>query len=81
MVADRIAVMYLGRIVEIGNAEDLCAHPAHPYTKKPPRDCPGPINHHVAVKGEPANPLSPRRAARSTPGARLRPQSAHIVSS
>jgi oligopeptide transport system ATP-binding protein len=32
-VADRIAVMYLGRIVETGRAEELFAAPAHPYTQ------------------------------------------------
>ena len=32
VVADRIAVLYLGRIVEIGEAEELVVHPAHPYT-------------------------------------------------
>lgn len=32
-IADRIAVMYLGRIVEIGEAEDVLANPQHPYTK------------------------------------------------
>lgn len=32
-VSDRIAVMYLGRIVEIGTAEDICTDPAHPYTR------------------------------------------------
>jgi oligopeptide transport system ATP-binding protein len=32
-VSDRIAVMYLGKIVEIGNAEDVFGHPEHPYTK------------------------------------------------
>ncbi len=32
-VSDRIAVMYLGKIVEIGNARDVFEHPAHPYTK------------------------------------------------
>ncbi len=32
-IADRIAVMYLGRIVEVGTAEDLLADPQHPYTK------------------------------------------------
>ncbi|MGH3972282.1 MAG: ABC transporter ATP-binding protein [Pseudonocardiaceae bacterium] len=32
-VADRIAVMYLGRIVEIGTAEELFSAPAHPYTQ------------------------------------------------
>lgn len=32
-VSDRIAVMYLGRIVEYGDARDIFAHPAHPYTQ------------------------------------------------
>jgi peptide/nickel transport system ATP-binding protein len=31
--ADRIAVMYLGRIVEIGTADEVIDHPLHPYTK------------------------------------------------
>lgn len=30
--ADRIAVMYLGRIIEMGNSDDLIDHPRHPYT-------------------------------------------------
>ncbi len=30
---DRIAIMYLGKIVEIGPAEEIFAHPRHPYTK------------------------------------------------
>ncbi len=32
-VADRIAVMYLGRIVELGPAEDVLERPQHPYTR------------------------------------------------
>ncbi len=32
-VSDRIAVMYLGRIVEVGMAEDVLAGPHHPYTE------------------------------------------------
>ena len=32
-IADRIAVMYLGQIVEIGTSEELFTAPAHPYTQ------------------------------------------------
>lgn len=31
-VADEIAVMYLGRLVEVGSVDDVFAHPGHPYT-------------------------------------------------
>lgn len=33
-ISDRIAVMYLGQIVEIGSTEQLFDNPQHPYTKK-----------------------------------------------
>ena len=33
VVADRIAVVYLGRIVEVGSAADVIGDPQHPYTK------------------------------------------------
>jgi len=32
-ISDRIIVMYLGRVVESGKAEDICDNPQHPYTK------------------------------------------------
>jgi oligopeptide/dipeptide ABC transporter ATP-binding protein len=32
-IADRIAVMYAGKIMEIGSAEDIFARPLHPYTQ------------------------------------------------
>jgi oligopeptide/dipeptide ABC transporter ATP-binding protein len=32
-VADRVAVMYLGRVVEIGPAEEVLTRPLHPYTQ------------------------------------------------
>jgi oligopeptide/dipeptide ABC transporter ATP-binding protein len=32
-IADRVAVMYLGRIVELGPAEEVLDNPQHPYTK------------------------------------------------
>ena len=32
-ISHRVAVMYLGRIVEYGSTEEIFSHPAHPYTK------------------------------------------------
>lgn len=32
-LSNRIAVFYMGKIVEIAKTEDLCRHPEHPYTK------------------------------------------------
>lgn len=32
-ISERMAVMNLGRIVEIGNSDEIVAHPSHPYTK------------------------------------------------
>ena len=33
-MADRVAVMYQGKIVETGNTETVFNHPQHPYTQK-----------------------------------------------
>ncbi len=33
-ICDRVAVMYAGRIVELGTTEDVLKRPAHPYTRK-----------------------------------------------
>jgi peptide/nickel transport system ATP-binding protein len=33
-VADRVAVMYQGKIVETGNTDRVVAHPEHPYTQR-----------------------------------------------
>jgi peptide/nickel transport system ATP-binding protein len=59
VVADRIAVMYLGRIVELGPAEQVVAHPQHPYTKALVRAVPDLGVSPAALPGEPASPLDP----------------------
>jgi peptide/nickel transport system ATP-binding protein len=59
VVADRIAVMYLGRIVELGDAEDICRAPAHPYTQALLAAVPDLARRKVRLQGEPASPLDP----------------------
>jgi peptide/nickel transport system ATP-binding protein len=59
VVADRIAVMYLGRIVECGPSEDICAGPVHPYTKALLAAVPDLNSTRTRLKGEPASPLDP----------------------
>ena len=61
--ADRIAVMYLGRIVEEGPARDVVRDPQHPYTKAllsvvPKRD-PRDRSDLQILTGEPPNPVVP----------------------
>jgi peptide/nickel transport system ATP-binding protein len=58
VVADRIAVMYLGRLVEIGPAEDIVANPEHPYTKALVGAVPDLDVAPAGLPGEPASPLS-----------------------
>jgi peptide/nickel transport system ATP-binding protein len=61
-VADRIGVMYLGRLVEVADAEELFARPRHPYTRMlldavPDLEMSG--RQRTPVAGEVPNPLSP----------------------
>jgi peptide/nickel transport system ATP-binding protein len=53
-IADRIAVMYAGRLVEVGTASEIHHEPAHPYTK-------GLLNSFPSVRG-------PRRELTGIPG-------------
>ncbi|MFA4964473.1 MAG: ABC transporter ATP-binding protein [Thermoleophilia bacterium] len=61
VISDRIAVMYLGRIVEIGDTEQVVADPRHPYTKALISVIPVPDplakRDHVILKGETPNPV------------------------
>jgi len=58
-VADRIAVMYLGEIVEVGPADEIVNDPKHPYTKALLAAVPRPGTRPVRLEGEPASPLDP----------------------
>ncbi len=58
VVADRIAVMYLGRIVEIGPAHQVATKPRHPYSQALLGSVPG-RRRAVPIDGEPASPLNP----------------------
>ena len=59
VVADRIAVMYLGRIVELGAADQIVAQPRHPYTKALVSAVPELGAPLLAAPGEAASPLDP----------------------
>lgn len=62
-ICDRIAVMYLGQIVEIDDAEKLLRQPAHPYTEAlvsavPPAD-PDIRMERIILEGDVPNPANP----------------------
>ncbi|MEW5808959.1 MAG: ABC transporter ATP-binding protein [Actinomycetota bacterium] len=59
VVADRIAVMYLGRIVEVGYADEVISRPAHPYTQALVASIPDLGRQLRSLTGEPASPLAP----------------------
>ncbi len=69
-ISDRVAVMYLGRIVEEAAAESLYREPLHPYTKaliaSAPRPSPG-APAPLALRGEPPSPTSPPTGCRFHP--------------
>lgn len=63
LLSDRLAVMYLGRIVELGDAEAIFRRPMHPYTgallAAVPRPDPARRRIYLEVKGEPPSPINP----------------------
>ena len=63
-VSDRVAVMYLGRIVEQGNWQEIFENPRHPYTRALIAAIPDPFHRAVVTakakaKGEIASALNP----------------------
>ncbi|NEB78680.1 ABC transporter ATP-binding protein [Streptomyces sp. SID14478] len=55
-IADRVAVMYLGRIVETGPVEDVLTSPQHPYTQALLSVLPEAPGDPVVLTGEPPDP-------------------------
>ena len=62
-MAHRMAVMYLGRVVETGPVAEIFANPRHPYTRAllraVPQITPGLLRGEAAVRGELPSPLAP----------------------
>lgn len=67
-MADRVAVMYLGKIVEIGKKDDVFSRPAHPYTKVLEAAIPIPDpffkKEKILPKGEVPDPSNPPKGCR-----------------
>jgi len=71
-VSDRIAVMYLGKIVELSPGDGLYHHPIHPYTAAlldaiPVPDLARRATRTSPVRGEPPNPINPPTGCRFHP--------------
>ena len=69
-VSTRIAVMYLGSIVEMGSADDIFARPAHPYTQALISAVPVPdldaqrSNKRIVLTGDVPSPINPPNGCR-----------------
>ncbi len=67
-VSDRVAVIYLGRLCEVGTADRLYESPRHPYTyallTSALEDDPLAEHHHAVLQGEPPSPIAPPSGCR-----------------
>lgn len=62
-ICDRVAVMYLGRLVELSNRNELYANPLHPYSKAllsaVPTTDPSVRRHRIILQGDVPSPINP----------------------
>jgi peptide/nickel transport system ATP-binding protein len=62
-ISDKVMVMYLGRVVEFGETEELFQNPLHPYTKAllsaAPQVNPDSTKERIVLEGEVPNPANP----------------------
>lgn len=62
-ISDNIAVMYLGKVVEYGKADEVVNNPQHPYTRALISNCasidPDEKTESISIEGEPPTPLDP----------------------
>jgi oligopeptide transport system ATP-binding protein len=64
-VSDRVAVMYLGKLCEVGPGEAVYRRPLHPYTRALLDSVPGTgARTHKTIRGEPPSPVHPPSGCR-----------------
>ena len=70
-ISDRVAVMYLGEIVEMAESEELYKNPLHPYTiallSSVPAESPTELRDRIILKGDPPSPINPPTGCRLHP--------------